>query len=213
MLELPAIVRRAGPVTTVHAELEALWRGIDEVFAAAREHHPEALSCRAGCADCCVAGLVVNELEQAALERWLAGLGRTRLEQLLALAEREDEHACVLLDQDAACSIYPARPVVCRSFGLPFRVRDEEPPPHRVRLPVIDGRRAELRVVDTCHKNFVTVRHAALHPAAIMDQASLQQRVLVLSRAQQRESAAASDASSPVSLVGFVRDRARALLG
>ena len=163
------------------AGLVEVWRAIDATFARVRTRHPAALACRAGCADCCAAGLAVTAREAEAIARFVLGLDEAAAAALRALTERAaDDASCALLDSDAACSIYPARPVVCRTFGLPHRAVPE--------LAFEDGKR-RLRVLErgategaatthhTCGKNFLGVRDNELTEDVIVDQAFIRWRI------------------------------------
>lgn len=163
----------------VLSELAELWQAIDRLYARAYERHPGALSCRAGCADCCVGGLQIGPAEALAIEQWLTSAGPELRARVAALAERPDDTWCVLLDDEAACSIYPARPLVCRSFGLPMRVPDREA--DRRRLPLLHGADA-ARVIDSCNKNFVEVPLSSVDPGAIVDEVGYAGRKRALAR-------------------------------
>lgn len=133
--------------------------------------------CRSGCADCCgkVAFLTVAAFEAQIIRRYLAQIDDAERARLVTLASRKEETGCVMLDDDARCSIYPARPLVCRAFGLPYRVLpDLAWPDGKRRLPVVDGvLEAEEQVVDTCFKNFMTVRPNELPAEMVIHQLGL----------------------------------------
>jgi Fe-S-cluster containining protein len=80
--------------------------------------HAERLACRRGCADCCVDGLSVFEVEAEAI--------RTRHPELLAHGAPHPPGACAFLDADGACRVYEVRPYVCRTQGLPLAWEDED---------------------------------------------------------------------------------------
>ena len=85
---------------------------VDRQAGALHARHATRLQCRRGCASCCVDDLSVFEVE--------ADLIRTKAGSVL----REPPHpagACAFLGADAACRIYPVRPYVCRTQGLPLR--------------------------------------------------------------------------------------------
>jgi Fe-S-cluster containining protein len=79
-------------------------RFFDDTFAA----NPEQMKCGKGCSACCLLQSV-NELETEVISRWLAG------NPLPGGAGKEGY--CPFL-RDDACSIYPARPLICRTHGL-----------------------------------------------------------------------------------------------
>src|SRR5439155_26416995 len=77
----------------------------------------------------------------------------------LPLGEGQGEGArglCPALDDGGRCSIYPVRPLVCRSHGLPIRL----------------GPPGSLPVIQTCFKNF-TAGFDALAPDHVLDQTTL----------------------------------------
>ena len=158
-------------------KIEEVWAAIDEAFARVNVRHPEELSCRSGCADCCgrVAFLTIQHFEAEVIRAWLATLSDEHRLALAALASREESTGCVMLDEDARCSIYPARPLVCRAFGLPYRVVPELSwPDEKRRLPVVGGLTdGEAQVVDTCFKNFNKVRPDTLDRDMVIDQPGL----------------------------------------
>ncbi|HLL25790.1 MAG TPA: hypothetical protein VK427_26815, partial [Kofleriaceae bacterium] len=70
---------------------------------------------------------------------------------------------CAALDAAGRCQIYAARPVVCRSHGVPIRLRD-----------------GSLPVVRACHRNFTRALPAA---DCVLDQETLSTLVLAVDRA------------------------------
>jgi hypothetical protein len=77
--------------------------------------------------------LTVFEVEAEAIRTWLSaqgGLGPFDSDvssdanaPLLLLATEEEP--CAFLDVAGRCRIYPVRPVICRSHGLPLAIPDE----------------------------------------------------------------------------------------
>ncbi len=160
--------------------LPAVWREIDGLFARARDRHADALACRSGCANCCVTGIVVSPAEAAIVRAHLAAAGAAERERVARLVGRSESGSCPALDEEMACSIYAARPLVCRTFGLPHRIASHEPPPAaegRRRLPLLSAPDPAGRVVDTCYKNFIGVPAALVDPGCVVDQASLRARL------------------------------------
>jgi Fe-S-cluster containining protein len=99
------------------------------------------LACRIGCTECCIGSFPITALDARRLHSgWLA-LRHTepaRASAVLARAERvvveqDTEGPCPALDPESgACDLYPARPVSCRTFGLPVRIGDDALPPCRL---------------------------------------------------------------------------------
>ena len=115
------------------AALADLYREIDRQAAYLHTLHIDRLQCRRGCSDCCVDDLTAFEVEAENI--------RNHYPDLLAEAAPHPAGACPFLDPTGACRIYPHRPYVCRTQGLPLRWID--------RLP--DGALAEFR--DICPLN------------------------------------------------------------
>lgn len=78
-------------------------------------HH---LKCRRGCSYCCDP-IAVVPLEREAIAQWAVSTGRR-------LRHQAQPDRCACLEPDGACGIYPARPVICRTFGLPLAYRTYE---------------------------------------------------------------------------------------
>jgi len=100
---------------------EQLGAKVDAFFGRVRVRYPGALTCHQGCASCCHQHLsvVVAEFRRvaaAALE--LPAADQEALRARLA-AGRADPR-CPLLDDVGACRVYAARPMICRSHGLPI---------------------------------------------------------------------------------------------
>ncbi|AKF05353.1 YkgJ family cysteine cluster protein [Sandaracinus amylolyticus] len=101
----------------------ALVAKVDTFEAAVRARRDASMACRAGCSACCHTELSVCDVEAALVRDGLAVLdaaGRARV------ASRADVHdgRCVMLDDEGRCAIYDARPLVCRTQGLPLRYPD-----------------------------------------------------------------------------------------
>ena len=76
------------------------------------------LRCRRGCADCCVDGITVFSVEAERIRREFPGV--------LAGERPASAGRCAFLAEDGSCRVYPARPYVCRTQGLPLRWIDED---------------------------------------------------------------------------------------
>lgn len=89
---------------------------VDELVAPLATRHAARLRCRQGCADCCVDGLTVFEVEAARIT--------AHAPEVLTQAPGP-AGACAFLDGEGACRIYAHRPYVCRTQGLPLRWVEE----------------------------------------------------------------------------------------
>ena len=103
----------------VSDRLLALHRDIDREAGELASRHAARLQCARGCSDCCRDGLTVFAVEAERIRRHHPGL--------LAEGTPHEEGACAFLDGDGACRIYPDRPYVCRTQGLPLRWLETDP--------------------------------------------------------------------------------------
>lgn len=157
---------------------EEVWGAIDEAFGRAHERYPEAVKCRSGCADCCgvVAFLTIVPYEAEIVRRHLASLTDEERAHIATLASREERDRCILLGDDARCSIYLGRPMVCRAFGLPYRNPPQiewEDGKRRLRVLEHGVTLSEERVASTCYKNVFPVFDENLEADVVIDQQSL----------------------------------------
>ena len=98
------------------AKLDAFCQSLSERF-------PEQLACRACCDSCC-RHLTLFPVEAAALQEALRLLPAEQFTELQQRARQcPDEGPCPLL-QAGLCRLYAARPLICRSHGLPLLLRE-----------------------------------------------------------------------------------------
>jgi hypothetical protein len=100
---------------------------VDRHFDAAVARTPRAFACRAGCSDCCQQRLTVFSVEAEPIRAALVQLERDdpELRERIRAQAESDAESCPLLVEDR-CSVYDARPLICRSHGLPLGVPCEE---------------------------------------------------------------------------------------
>ncbi len=107
---------------------------LDEHCDRVARRHAQRLVCAEGCASCCHRQLTVFAIEAESIRRWIraqGGLapfdgvpaGKSGHPSLLLASE---EPPCALLDRAGRCRIYPVRPVICRSHGLPIAAKQEK---------------------------------------------------------------------------------------
>lgn len=102
------------------AHYRALVAKADAFFTRVHLRHAAEMDCAEGCRDCCVAGLALTAVEAAAVRNLLSAMPADERAAVRARSERAD--ACPALDERGRCAIYPARPLVCRTHGVPVRV-------------------------------------------------------------------------------------------
>ncbi len=145
--------------TDAVSRLPELHAKVDAFFARVEARHGDDMQCRTGCSDCCRVRLTITAVEAAAVRAEVAGwpAGRRR-----ALAAAGPGDRCAALDDAGRCRIYAARPIVCRSHGVPIRMR-----------------RGSLPVVEACHRNFTRTEPAA---DCVLDQTTLSALTLAIDR-------------------------------
>ncbi len=102
--------------------------------------HGRAITCRARCCDCCV-DLTVFPVEYHAI---LADLRRAGVASLPI----DPSAACGFL-RDGLCVLYEARPLICRTHGLPLAFEDDRSP-------------RRLRTASSCPRTFDGADPAAI---------------------------------------------------
>lgn len=144
----------AGPAQAARQALVTLRTRVDRHFDAAVAAQPEAFACAAGCSACCHQRFGVFEIEAEAIRRALGDMA-SEDPSLRATVRRQasdpaTQHHCALLVNDR-CTVYEARPLICRSHGLALRVEAQAPD--------------ERPQIDHCPLNFTTVAPA---PAGVL---------------------------------------------
>lgn len=104
--------------TDADRELIAFHERIDVEAGHLAGLHGQRLQCRRGCSDCCVDDVGIFEVEARRI--------RHEVGEDLRGEVAGPAGGCAFLDPDGACRIYPARPYVCRTQGLPLRWIDHE---------------------------------------------------------------------------------------
>lgn len=128
-------------------EYQALVEKVDGFCRSAEQQAGDALSCRRGCSACCHVWLDVSAVEAHAIEQFIAALPAETRAELARRGEREaarereaaNPRRCPMLDDDDACTLYPARPLICRTQGLSLRYPADTVPAASVRFEGHDG--------------------------------------------------------------------------
>jgi uncharacterized protein len=149
------------------AGVGAIHREVDAVAQAVLARQPQALRCGPGCADCCPADLTVLDLEA----EWI----RLRVGDALR-GEVPSASGCAFLDEARRCRIYPHRPYVCRTHGLPLVFFEEDE----------QGEIIESR--DVCEKNRGAAELGALDRAELWLIGPYEARLVELAEARPGDS-------------------------
>ena len=96
-------------------------------FDAIRARRPSDFACGRGCSACCAPDLTVFPVEIENIKEHLAknpeAAARARA------VEKQNPHRgrrCMFLDEAGSCTIYEARPLICRTHGAPLVFRQDE---------------------------------------------------------------------------------------
>jgi Fe-S-cluster containining protein len=111
------------------AKVDALCAGIEE------NHRPQ-IACRKGC-DACCRHLSLFWIEGVALARAVESLPREEAQHIRRRARQATADGSCPLLENGQCLLYPARPIICRTHGLPLL-----------------GERDGQQFIDTCPENF-----------------------------------------------------------
>jgi Fe-S-cluster containining protein len=145
---------------------------VDAIFAAAMSNHRDQFQCGAGCYSCCLPGLSTTNIESAYIKDWLSRHEEVREK----ISSREnmlnDLHQCSMLNDRGECSIYEARPLICRSHGMPIS---------------FDGDHGEER--DCCPLNFVSTDLNSLSGSDVLSIDKTNMVLSVIDRAYDEENA------------------------
>jgi Fe-S-cluster containining protein len=99
-----------------------LLRRVDELCRVAGERLAGLLTCHEGC-DACCRHLSLFAVEAAVLAEAVAALPAEQHGRLLQRARRATQDGPCPLLEEHACLIYEARPIICRTHGLPLLTR------------------------------------------------------------------------------------------
>ncbi len=90
------------------------------------------MQCQMGCSQCCHVELSIFEVEAAAIVDWVKNLDQQKKQELLQLLQLPEQtpkdpkkKACTFLKKDK-CTIYEARPIICRTQGLPLQYKKQK---------------------------------------------------------------------------------------
>jgi Fe-S-cluster containining protein len=123
-------------MASIQEELINLFTTVDQVFAGVTAQFSDEVKCGQGCDDCCRAVFDISLVEAVALASIMPGLAKEVRESALKRAAEalaawdeievgnaadlaKERIRCPLLGEDGLCVCYEARPVNCRTYGVP----------------------------------------------------------------------------------------------
>ena len=107
------------------AEYQALLAKVDAFAERVERGQGEWLSCSAGCSQCCRLDRTAWAVELDHIRHYLQSLPNNILAEIRSRLSDADVQAgqrCVFLDHEEQCSIYAARPLICRTHGPAVRL-------------------------------------------------------------------------------------------
>lgn len=114
---------------------------IDKIIAYLENIHKEHMTCHKGCSNCCI-NLSVWPIEYYSIIEMMKR-DNFSIQQI----EKTQESCCFL--KESCCQIYPYRPIICRTHGLPVAFKEQEEDEHCQ--------------VSFCEKNFTTAQNLEFH--------------------------------------------------
>jgi uncharacterized protein len=148
----------------MHAAYRELCAKVDAFFTRVHLRHSADMQCRPGCDACCRQQLSVTPVEAEAVSELVRALPA---EARASLRVSRGSDRCVALLDDGRCAVYDARPLVCRSHGVPVRTRGSQ----------------ALPIVSSCELNFTARGPAAADADCILDQETLSTLLLAVDAA------------------------------
>ena len=100
--------------------IETLQENASGFFEKISNKYSADMKCKEGCSKCCYTDISVFKVESERLLAWFNSLSLENQNELQTLWRTPtDKGACTFLYNDR-CSVYEARPVICRTQGAPF---------------------------------------------------------------------------------------------
>lgn len=103
---------------------KVLVRRVDNFVEGVLREYPSQICCTIGCSRCCESSFGVFPVEAWAVRDWLEKKGKRERKAIVDQIRFESTSTCPAL-VDRKCVIYPARPILCRTQGLPILERNE----------------------------------------------------------------------------------------
>jgi hypothetical protein len=157
---------------TLITQYRKLCQYCDDVFATMQEAFGTHIHCAKGCAACCTLERV-SPLEAYMIASFLQD---SQISPIPELSDRaiSPQEQCVFLHCNE-CTIYPVRPIICRTHGIPIVYPDQQG-------------------IDACPLNFTDFDFATIDPQFLLDAETLTTNLMRLNLAfciltQQQESA------------------------
>jgi Fe-S-cluster containining protein len=118
-----------------------LYQFIDQTMAVLFNQFPEEVKCHRGCTDCCHAAFDLSYIEAQYLLKLFNTLPESTQKNILERSEKAQKEwqemidsdadpaqtriGCPLLNNNGECDCYPARPINCRTYGVPTVINEQ----------------------------------------------------------------------------------------
>lgn len=112
-------MEHAAQLSTLLGRYHALCQYCDDLFQRTVQTYRSQIQCAKGCAECCLLETVVP-LEASVIAAYLQSTPAILERFCLPDQPQEQNSRCVFLNNQV-CLIYPVRPIICRTHGLPIR--------------------------------------------------------------------------------------------
>ena len=105
--------------------IETLQENASGFFEKINNKYSSEMKCKEGCSKCCYTDISIFKVESARIKDWFNTLSLEVQKELQTLwATKTESGACTFLYKDR-CTIYEARPVICRTQGAPLFIASE----------------------------------------------------------------------------------------
>jgi len=125
----------------VFKDLENLFDFADRAVADVQKRYSKEVRCKKGCNDCCYAVFDISLIEAFYIRHHFDSLGRKQRRAALNIAKKALKTwnhlattqadlsfariRCPLLTDDGECACYNARPINCRTYGIPTLINNK----------------------------------------------------------------------------------------
>ena len=109
-------------MTSIH-DYHQLLATLDAEIARIHTRHSDRLACKPRCASCCQSFSILS-IEADCLRKAIGALPLITRDLLRRNLAADNDRCPLLIDE--LCSVYEARPIICRTQGLPLAYVDEE---------------------------------------------------------------------------------------
>ncbi|PLX92779.1 MAG: YkgJ family cysteine cluster protein [Desulfuromonas sp.] len=135
---------------------------VDRFWAGVMENYADHFACRKNCDACCT-HFGVSSVEAVALALAVSSRAPEEAQVIRQRAQRAERGGPCPLLHEKSCLLYDARPIICRSQGLPLLVSEDD-----------------IQRIDHCPLNFTGV--TSLPGAVVLDLETLNQALAAISQ-------------------------------